>query len=228
MRRTSELRRVLTANRADMSTEAGHIQRCRPRAFGAATAFGMLMLGAGFAGEVVAQPAPSQTEAAPPGQLQPTDDPPPLPSPAQPAEPASPGAFRPGFLDAFGRWIDNSISDLNAGISGARGTIDKAGDVAKGAAGTAAGAAKDAAGAIAKLPVGRMVDGREKCAVAPNGSPDCYAAASLICKSKGYGEGKSVDTQTAQKCSARVWISGRSPKEGECTAETHVIRAVCQ
>jgi type IV secretory pathway TrbL component len=110
---------------------------------------------------------------------------------------------------------------LNSGISGARGQLDKAGDVAKGAADTAAGA-------IAKLPVGRMVDGREKCTVAPNGSPDCYAAASLICKAKGYGEGKSVDTHSAQKCSARVWISGRSPKEGECATETYVIRAVCQ
>jgi hypothetical protein len=131
-------------------------------------------------------------------------------------------------LDVFGRWIEGSISDLNSGISGARGQFGKAGDVAKGAAGTAAGVAKDAAGAIANLPGARMAEGREKCVIAANGSPDCYAAATLICKSKGYGEGKSVDTQSAQKCSARVWISGRSPKEGECATETYVIRAVCQ
>lgn len=215
-----------------MSVETGHLLFFRPCVLGAAAAFGVFVLAAGFA-EIRAQPVQSQTEAVPPGQLQHqrTDDPapPPLAPPAaQPGDPAPPSAFRPGFLDAFGRWIDSSIADLNSGISGARGTLDKAGDVAKGATATAAGAAKDAAGAIAKLPVGRMVDGREKCAVAANGSPDCYAAASLICKSKGYGEGKSVDTQSAQKCSARVWISGRSPREGECATETYVIRAVCQ
>jgi hypothetical protein len=196
--------------------------------------FGMVAL-VGFAGPGAAQPMQPQTQALPPAQLQHqhqrTDDPapPPLAPPtAQSGEPAPPSAFRPGFLDVFGRWIEGSISDLNAGISGAKGTLDKAGNVAKGAADTATGVAKDAAGAIANLPVARMVDGREKCAVAPNGSPDCYAAASLICKSKGYAEGKSVDTQSAQKCSARVWISGRSPKEGECATETYVIRAVCQ
>ena len=215
-----------------MSVETGHLPRCRPRAFGAAMALGMFAL-VGLAGSGWAQAMQPQTEAVPPGQLQHqrTDDPapPPLAPPAvQPGEPAPPSAFRPGFLDAFGRWIEGSISDLNAGISGARGTLDKAGDVAKDAAGTAAGAAKDAAGALARLPVARMVDGREKCAIAPNGSPDCYAAASVICKSKGYAEGKSVDTQSAQKCSARVWISGRSPREGECATETYVIRAVCQ
>jgi hypothetical protein len=192
----------------------------------------VFVLAAGLA-EIGAQPVQTQIEAVPPGQLQHqrTDDPapPPLAPPAaQPIDPAPPSAFRPGLLDAFGRWIDNSISDLNAGISGAKGTLDKAGDAAKGATATAAGAAKDAAGAIARLPVGRMVDGREKCAVALNGSADCYAAATQICKAKGYGEGKSVDTQSAQKCSAKVWISGRSPREGECATETYVIRAVCQ
>jgi hypothetical protein len=213
-----------------MSVETGHLLRCRPRVFGAVIAFG-LFASVGFAGAVWAQPMQPQNEPGPPGHLQDqrTDDPAPPATPAaKPGEPAPPSAFRPGFLDVFGRWIEGSISDLNSGISGARGQLDKAGDVAKGAAGTAAGVAKNAAGAIANLPVARMVDGREKCAIAANGSPDCYAAASLICKSKGYGEGKSVDTQSAQKCSARVWISGRSPKEGECATETYVIRAVCQ
>lgn len=213
-----------------MRVETGHLLLIRLRVFGAAALFGALMVTIGGA---AAQMAPAPSGPVPPTQLQhqQTDDPAPppqAPPAAQPAEPAPPSAFRPGFLDVFGRWIEGSISDINAGISGAKGTLDKAGDVAKGAAGSAAGAAKDAANTIAKLPVGRMVDGREKCAVAANGSPDCYVAATQICKSKGYGEGKSVDTHSAQKCSARVWISGRSPKEGECATETYVIRAVCQ
>jgi hypothetical protein len=39
---------------------------------------------------------------------------------------------------------------------------------------------------------------------------------------------RSLDTQSAQKCPARVWLSGRLPAENECPLETFVTRAVCQ
>ena len=57
-----------------------------------------------------------------------------------------------------------------------------AGDAAK----STVEGAKDAAGAVARIPVARAVSGHEKCQLAPNGAPDCVAAASTMCKAKGF------------------------------------------
>jgi hypothetical protein len=86
--------------------------------------------------------------------------------------------------------------------------------------------AKQAAGAL--VPPSRIVDGRGRCEVAPNGAPDCAAAAKSVCAAKGFQAGQSVATQTEEKCPARVLLSGRSPAAGECKTETFVTRAVCQ
>jgi len=134
------------------------------------------------------------------------------------------GADSPGFLDAINRWIDESAANFKSGMKGTQDALTGLGTSAS----DAAKAAKDATDALAKLPGARVVPGRELCQNAPNGSPDCRAAAEAICHSKGFGTGKSLDTQSAQKCPARVWLSGRPPAEGECPTETHVIRAVCQ
>ena len=140
--------------------------------------------------------------------------------PQQPPPASNPSAARadsPGFLDAFNRWLDESAADFKSGMKGTQDTLS---DAAKGV--------KDATDAIAKFPSARVVAGRELCQNAPNGSPDCRAAAETICLAKGFGSGKSLDTQSAQKCPARLWLSGRLPAEGECAVETHVVRAVCQ
>ena len=86
--------------------------------------------------------------------------------------------------------------------------------------------AKDAAGALVTNP--HIVNGRARCEVAANGAPDCAAAAATVCRGKNFQTGKSVATQTEEKCSARVLLSGRSPAAGECKVETYVTRAVCQ
>ena len=140
--------------------------------------------------------------------------------PQQPPPASNPSAARadsPGFLDAFNRWLDESAANFKSGMKGTQDTLS---DAAKGV--------KDATDAIAKFPSARVVAGRELCQNAPNGSPDCRAAAETICLAKGFGSGKSLDTQSAQKCPARLWLSGRLPAEGECAVETHVVRAVCQ
>src|SRR6478735_3174808 len=108
-----------------MRIETGHPTCLRLRAFGAAIAFVVFVLAVGSAAaQMTPQMAPLPSGSAAPGQLQhqQTGDPvpPPLAPPAaQQAEPAPPGSFRPGFLDTFGRWIEGSISDINAGISSA-------------------------------------------------------------------------------------------------------------
>jgi hypothetical protein len=63
--------------------------------------------------------------------------------------------------------------------------------------------------------------------VAPNGAPDCIAAAITLCKGKGFAGGTSADMTTADVCPAQVYLSGRSGGEG-CHTETFVSRAVCQ
>jgi hypothetical protein len=137
-------------------------------------------------------------------------------------------AFRPGLLDALGRFMEQGFTNLNTGLKDAQGRITdfqgKASEVAKGAA----DAARDAAGAVAALPVQRLVSGREQCAPAPNGAPDCQSAATAICKANGFKTGRSADAVSAQKCPAQVWLERRQAREGECTIEHFVTRAMCQ
>jgi len=164
---------------------------------------------------------------------------PPVPPPATQPPAAQPSAapppnpnYQPGFIDVFGRFIGESAAKLNSQfnsqLKSTNETLGNLGsqttDAAKGAVGTA----RDAAGAIMGLPNARIVAGRERCAAAANGAPDCRAAADAACRSKGFSSGKILDTQSAQKCPARVWLSGRMPAEGDCQLETFVTRAVCQ
>jgi hypothetical protein len=73
-----------------------------------------------------------------------------------------------------------------------------------------------------------VVTGRSVCPVAGNGAPDCKAASDRLCKDKGYKDGKSLDIETAEKCSAKVYLSGRTGAPGECRTENFVTRAICQ
>ena len=74
----------------------------------------------------------------------------------------------------------------------------------------------------------KVVKGRVVCPVAANGAPDCKAASDKLCQSKGYKEGKSLDTDAAQTCSAKAMIPGRAPEEGDCRTDNYVTQAVCQ
>ncbi len=105
------------------------------------------------------------------------------------------------------------------------GTI---GSQATGAVKDAAGAAQQATGVIVGLPGTRIVTGRQRCPLAANGAPDCIPAAQALCRANGFEGGRGVDINSAQKCPATVWLSGRIPAEGECPTETFVTRAVCQ
>ena len=73
-----------------------------------------------------------------------------------------------------------------------------------------------------------MVSGRAACLVAANGAPDCKAGADRLCQSKGYKEGKSLDTDAAEKCSPKVYLPGRKREPGDCKTENYVTRALCQ
>jgi len=190
---------------------------------------------------VPADPAPSPVE--PPAQVQ---------TPAQAPVQATPPK-RPGLFDALGRWMEDSANAAKSGWDSARtalgglggqaggaakGAADAASGVAKGAAdaasgaaqgvsSVAAGAAKGAADAVTRPLTTRFANGRERCTVAPNGAPDCRAAAEHLCKTAGYGAGSSVDMQSAEKCPARVYLEGRK-SPSDCSMEHYVTRAMCQ
>ncbi|MCP3379798.1 hypothetical protein NLM31_04970 [Bradyrhizobium sp. CCGUVB4N] len=73
-----------------------------------------------------------------------------------------------------------------------------------------------------------MVSGRVACPVSSNGGADCKLAANQLCQSKGYQEGKSLNTDSAEKCSAKVLIPGRQRKPDDCRTDTVVTSALCQ
>jgi hypothetical protein len=154
---------------------------------------------------------------------------------ANPPARAAASAHQPGPLDSVGRWFKDSFNRLGSNVQGARDTLGGLGERASGAAKEAAGAArqatdaaKDAADAVVRLPNSRVVEARARCTIAANGAPDCRQAAASVCKAKGFGSGSSLDIQSAHKCPARVWLSGRSPEPGDCETEAFVTRAVCQ
>ncbi|MGH6996404.1 MAG: hypothetical protein ACREES_11945 [Stellaceae bacterium] len=95
------------------------------------------------------------------------------------------------------------------------------------AAKTTVDTAKGAASAVGQLSTARVVTGHEKCRNAPNGAPDCVAAADAICQTKGFKTGKSVDMTTAEICPAQVYLSGQNSGPG-CRTVTFVSRALCQ
>jgi hypothetical protein len=145
----------------------------------------------------------------------------------------------PGFFESIARWFDNGFSKFKNGMKDAKGGIDNLGDKAATTGKTigdkaaevgknAADATKGAVDAVAKLPKTRVVNGRERCEVSPNGAPDCRVAAQSICSAKGLAGGTSMDFVSAEKCPAAVWMNRRKPEPGECVTETFVTRAMCE
>ena len=164
----------------------------------------------------VAEPAP-QANAAQPASPQSAGSPArrssacaaqaPQPAAPPPASETPNPSYKPGFIDAFGRWLQDGREKFNSQMKGAKEAFgelhNKARDNAKEAAGAITGAS-------------RVVNGHARCEVAQNGAPDCAVAANTVCTGKGYKTGKSVATQTEEKCPSRVWLSGRSPSAAEC------------
>jgi hypothetical protein len=89
--------------------------------------------------------------------------------------------------------------------------------------------ARDAGDALSRLAKpSSMVSGRTICPIAVNGMPDCKMGADKLCQSKGYKEGKSLNTDSAQTCSAKVLIPGRTRKPDDCRTDNYVTSALCQ
>ncbi|MEH2539810.1 hypothetical protein V1278_007171 [Bradyrhizobium sp. AZCC 1577] len=144
------------------------------------------------------------------------------PVPAQPerqqSEPQqAPRQENPGLINEIGKLFEKSKSLLPP-LKSPSETIDDLNAGAKGAG--------DSLSNIARPSV--MVSGRAACLVAANGAPDCKAGADRLCQSKGYKEGKSLDTDAAEKCSPKVFLPGYKRQSGDCKTENYVTRALCQ
>ncbi|MBX9774373.1 MAG: hypothetical protein K2Y71_08145 [Xanthobacteraceae bacterium] len=146
-----------------------------------------------------------ETAPAPPAQVEP-------PAAAEP-----PPSYRPGFIDALGRFLGGSKEAIDSQVRGTQETL-----------GTIGSQARDAAGNVIAIPSARVITGRQLCPAASNGAPDCQQGADALCRAKGFQGGRNLDVTSAQRCPARVYLEARPPKEGECRTETYVTRAVCQ
>jgi len=138
----------------------------------------------------------------------------PLPQPieAPAAEPEN-----PGLINEIGKLLEKSKSILPS-LKSPSETVDDLNTRAKDAGETLSNIARPSI----------MVTGRAACLVSANGAPDCKAGADKLCQTKGYKEGKSLDTDAAEKCSPKVFIPGRKREPGDCRTENYVTRALCQ
>jgi hypothetical protein len=179
--------------------------------------------------------AVAQDSAPPPVAIQPTPPPP-------------PPEHKTGLFEAIGRWVDRGATNFSDHLRGAKRSMedlnnkaavnnremtDQAAKVGQGAVSigkntvdATVDATKNAVDAVAKLPTARLVSGHERCVVAPNGAPDCLAAAELLCRKKGFSTGKSMDFTSAEECPAKAMV-GEVSKD-ECTTVTFISRAMCQ
>ena len=154
----------------------------------------------------VQTPAP---QAAPDRPAPPQQEEPPPPSP--------PREENPGLINEMGKLFEKSLSILPT-LKSPSEAID---DLHT--------RAKDAGDSLSRLAKpSSMVTGRSGCPVSANGAPDCKLAADKLCQSKGFKEGKSLTTDSAEKCSAKVYLPGYQRQPGDCRTENFVTRALCQ
>jgi hypothetical protein len=134
-----------------------------------------------------------------------------------PAPPPPPDDARPGLLDGMGKLFEKSLSILP--------TLKTPGE----AIDDFNARAKDAGAGLSPLArPSSMVSGRAICPASANGAPDCKLGADRLCQAKGFKEGKSLNTDSAETCSPKVLIPGRTRKPDDCRTDNYVTSALCQ
>ena len=154
---------------------------------------------------------------------------------AAPAQPPPVPRDNPGLIGAIGRFFDQSATNFRDSLEGAKRRMDDLGDEAvantreinERAAAVGKNAAEVTKGAVDVMTKSRVMSGRERCTTAPNGAPDCVAAAEQLCRKHGYTTGKSMDFTSAEECPAKVYLGGQQTAP-ECYTVTFISRAMCQ
>jgi hypothetical protein len=182
--------------------------------FGFATAPLATFVFAALAGNAWSQPAPPQPATktviiqVAPAPVAPAVAPLPV-SPVPPVASAPPPPENPGLINEIGKLFKNQPSILPAMPS--MPSFKGFGEGTDG---------------LTRL--NTIVKGRTACPVAANGAPDCKTASDRLCQSKGFKEGKSLDTDAAQTCSPKVFLPGRKREEDDCRTDNYVTQALCQ
>jgi hypothetical protein len=178
----------------------------------------ILMVAAGVAWPQAASPPSSSSPGvqAPAPQAAPDRPAPqqgePAPSPAPPAREEN-----PGLINEMGKLFDKSLSILPT-LKSPGETIDDFN-----------ARSKDAGDALSRMATpASMVTGRMMCPVSSNRAPDCKTASDKLCQTKGFKAGNSLTTDSAETCSAKVLIPGRTRKPDDCRTDNYVTRALCQ
>lgn len=143
--------------------------------------------------------------------------------PGGPASPQVPMAREdnPDFFKEMGKMFEKSLSALP--------TLKSPGDAIDDLNARAKDAAKDAGESLSRLAKpSSMVTGRVICPASANGASDCKAGADKLCQTRGFKEGKSLNSDSAEACSAKVLIPGRTRKPDDCRTDYYVTRALCQ
>jgi hypothetical protein len=162
--------------------------------------------------------AASGQPAPPSGQQvqQTTPDPSPPPGEAPPPAGASPREEKPGLINEIGKMFGKLPT-----LKGPSETLDDLNARAR-------DAAKSASDSLSRMTTSSMVSGRVACPASADGAPDCKAASDKLCQGKGFKQGKSLTTDSAEACSAKVLIPGRTRKPDDCRTEAFVTRALCE
>ena len=135
---------------------------------------------------------------------------PPAPQSGEPAAPPAERPDNPGLLNEIGKMLQKPWSTLKSPSE----TIDDLN-----------ARAKDAGATLSRITrPSSMVTGRMICPVSANGAPDCKAASDRLCQSKGYKEGKSLTTDSAESCSAKILVPGRTRKPDDCRTDNFVTQ----
>jgi hypothetical protein len=137
-------------------------------------------------------------------------------APPQTASEPQPSPENPGLINEMGKLFNKIIPPMKSPGEAIDDLNSRAKDTMK-----------DAGDALSRLRPGAMVKGRVACPVTA-GTPDCKFGADKLCQSKGYKEGKSLGTDSAEACSAKVLIPGRQRKPDDCRMDTFVTTALCQ
>jgi hypothetical protein len=200
-----------------MLDRAGHlIARTRAHVATAAAAMLTLMVVTGAGWSQAAPPSPTLGIQGPAQPAVPDRPPPQQGEPAS-SPPAPAREEKPGLLHEMGKLFEKSLSILPP-LKSPGDTIDDLN-----------ARARDAGDTLSRLAMpSSMVSGRMICAVSAGGAPDCKAGADRLCQSKGFKEGKSLTVDSAEKCSAKVLIPGRTRKPDDCRTDNFVTRALCQ
>jgi hypothetical protein len=161
-----------------------------------------------------------QEQGSPPGAPPPTIIEP---------QPSAPPAHEdnPGFLHEMGKLFDKILPSKKNNDSA--DTAARPQDVGPEPSAGGKSALQTTGETLSRLAkASSMISGRSVCPIGADRAPDCKAGADKLCQGKGYKEGKSLNTDAAEHCSAKVLIPGRVRKPDDCRTDTYVTSALCQ